>query len=76
MLDSLNNREKTYLIIIGILLIGFLLQTLASQQTIKEYTDAYNECLYAYNMAERGVMPLINGVGFYENITISTEFIE
>ena len=50
------------------LLLGFLMQTYAEQKTINEYKKAYNECIDAYRMAERGALPLWEAIQ-YGNIT-------
>ena len=58
MFNNLSNREKWFLVMVLFLLIGFFLQNWAAQKDMKEYKEAYAECMRAYNQAERGVLPL------------------
>jgi hypothetical protein len=53
-------REAIYLFLILILAIGFFLMSYAQEQTVKEYTDAYHECMYSRYMCEHGQLPTWN----------------
>jgi hypothetical protein len=69
---KLYNKEFTRLEIILtflllIVIIGFFLNTAASQLTINEYINANTECLQSLSYAERGYMPTWNDL---KNVTI------
>lgn len=54
--NPLTFREKIYLTIIFIMLIGFFAQNLMLEKTISGYSKAYAEMKYLFVECERGVI--------------------
>lgn len=64
------SQNRNFLIYLCVILtLAFIFVVVAAQATVTEYKTAYNECMDAYRMAERGILPLWEAVE-YGNITI------
>ena len=62
MIPKHSNRELIYLTLILILVLGFYFQLKAAQLDLKEYSEAYKEC--------------IENKQFYNNINSTSEYID
>lgn len=57
-LPSHSLREKIYLILILVVVLGYFINVYGYQQTINEYKKAYNECEQNLQLAIMGQLPL------------------
>jgi hypothetical protein len=65
-MNPLSKREKWYLCLVLLLLIGFFAQNLAAQVTFKEYKIALNKAIYDCNTQLDG-----KDVGWNYNLNLS-----
>lgn len=62
-------REKVFMIIIVVCMIGIIAIEIAAKETIKEYQKPYIECMRSLDAAERGLLPVWDGTGINERVT-------